>query len=190
MEKQAVSTKDLWRPYRSSWEDAAGAPPPTYEASSNDVPPDYTTTDALVYAASLPFADSPNATNGTKPRIQPCIEPSCIPNRTFDVKVDFSGEEGFRTHAGKKAKKAAAAAQKSKWADSDDEDKKKDEGGDGADGGSNGGGDAGGDGGDAGGDDGDDWFGGGGKKKDKKKKKKNAWEVSLWYISRRVVALD
>jgi hypothetical protein len=157
-------------------------PPPSYEESLADVPPDYTGTDAAAVVNSLVDAklglDFPDAAATCRDS-----------QRRSDAKLDFNQPHGIRYHA-KKAKKAAKTAQKAAWAD-DDGDKKEEPpaddgaGGD-AGGGDAGGGDAGGDaggGGDGGGDPpggdgGDDpediWGAAGGGKK-KKKKKKNAW---------------
>jgi hypothetical protein len=110
------------------------------------------------------------------------------PNRlldgALDVSVDFTSEDGFRTHAKKKAaKKQTQTAQKSAWGGSDNGENKDGNadgenggGGDGDNGGrdaggDNGGGDPPGDGGD-GGDDDDGWGTFSSGKKDKKKKKK------------------
>jgi hypothetical protein len=146
-------------------------PPPSYEDSLNDLPPEYVSTDAL--ATTKLFWDVSCPGSGSK--------------MFSDAgKVDLGAIEGIREHANKKAKKAAKQAAKDKWADDDNEEKKEDAPADG--GGGGGGDDAGGDGGagaggdpPGGGDGGDnndeDWsFGGGGSKKNKKKKKKNAWE--------------
>lgn len=154
------------------------AAPPAYEDCLNDVPPDYTTTDALATAQilrdseiiDLPFED----------RKAKDVQIKSI-QYLGDVKVDFTETDNIRTHANKKAKKAAKAAQQAKWADSDNEDKKDGEDGGAGDENKDGGGDAGagGDGGGdppgggGGGDDDDEWWNGGGggkKKKDKKKK--------------------
>jgi len=157
-------------------------PPPSYEDSLADVPPDYTGTDAVAVISSLVdvkidlgFPDA--AAAATRRDSQ----------QSSDDKLDFNQPYGIRSHA-KKAKKAAKAAQKEKWADDDGEKKEEppaDDGAGGDAGGGDGGGDAGGggDGGDGGGDPpggdgGDDpediWGAAGGGKK-KKKKKKNAW---------------
>ena len=175
------------------------APPPSYEECLHDVPPDYTTTDALANA-SLEHDGDLRATEQKLGWRPPQGEQWRF--REGDVKVDFGDIENIRTH-GKKKKKQAS---NNFWADSDNEKEKEgaaggaggDDNGEGGDAG--GGRDAGGAGGDppgggAGGDDGDDfWNAAGGGKKNKKKKKsvrliseramrhannmcrKNAWE--------------
>lgn len=160
-------------------------PPPTYEESICDTPPDYTTTDKL--ARHCDYADV-KAAFATVRTIQPkSTSPRHVISYQDDLKIDFSDPGNIRSHVSKKkAKQAAKEAQAAKWADSDQEGDK-----DGADGekggddnGSNGGAGAGGSGGDPPGGDGDkdkdedDWWNDGAKsKKDKKKKKKNAWYV-------------
>lgn len=161
-------------------------PPPTYEDSLLDCPPDYTGTDAHAIAQVTPETklDLPDSCKASARR-RPTQHAGYFGN---DVKIDLTQPQGIRSHANKKAKKAAKAAQNAKWADDDDGEKKEegDAGGDGGAGGGNdaggaGGGDGGGDppgGGEGGGDDDDFWgTAGGGKKKKDKKKKKNAWFV-------------
>ena len=155
--------------------DLFSRPPPSYEESLADVPPDYTGTDAAAVVNSLVDVklrlDFPDA-----------IATSRDSQRRSDAKLDFNEPYGIRYHA-KKAKKAAKTAQQAKWAD-DDGDKKDEppaDDGAGGDAGGDGGGDAGGgDGGGEppggdGGDDPDDIWGAAGGGKKKKKKKKNAW---------------
>lgn len=159
-------------------------PPPPYDDSLLDLPPDYTGTDA--YAAvritpetRLDLLEPPKSRTSQRPTRGAGYVGT-------DLKIDLTQPQGIRSHANKKAKKAAKAAQNAKWADDDDGEKKEegDAGGDGGAGGGDdaggaGGGDGGGDppgGGDGGGDDDDFWgTAGGGKKKKDKKKKKNAW---------------
>jgi uncharacterized membrane protein YgcG len=173
---QDISAKDnvereLFRPYGEVRPRAV--PPPTYEESLLDLPPDYTNTDSLAAVDSLclfqnvfesfALADAKSARSTS----------------TVYVDIDLSKVEGIRQHANKKAKQAAKKAQQAKWMDSDNEENKDGtaDGGDGGD--ANGGGDAGGGGADppGGGDGGDedDWWNSGPKKKKDKKKKKNAW---------------
>lgn len=183
-----VAGRELWRPYgllRSHGVENGLLP--SYEDCIQDLPPDYTATDSLANAHNLQDADV--ATNRAETRKSHSTAHQLL-GQVVDVKVDFTAEEGFRTHAKKKAKKAAAASQRNKWADNSGDEGEKEGGADGADGGGGddaaggdaGGGDGGGEppggGDDNNGDDGDDWYGGGGKK-NKKKKKKNAWEVSV-----------
>lgn len=149
-------------------------PPPSYDESVADLPPDYTGTGALAVAQSL-----------VDVKLGPGLEnaQSRDSKRRSDDKVDLTQPQGVRYHANKKAKKAQKAAQKDKWADDDGE--KKEEapppddgaggGGDAPAGGDGAGGDPPGDGGDGNGEDPDDIWGAVGGKKNKKKKKKNAW---------------
>ena len=152
--------------------------PPSYEECVADVPPDYTTTDALAIVQGLVDVKLDLGLPEAGLRQS---------QRRTDIKVDLTEPKGIRYHA---KKKKGAAAKKNAWAE---EEEKKEEappaddgagddagGGDGAGdagggdaGGGDGGGDPPGDGG--GGEDPDDIWGavGGGKKK--KKKKKNAW---------------
>jgi hypothetical protein len=169
-----VTRRDLFKPCGTARPPAI-VPPPTYEESLADLPPDYT--DTATTAAVCTRSDVKDSAdfNGDQ-KLHP-------ESRSLPSDFDVSEIDGIRSYANKKAaKKAAKAAQQAKWADSDNEENK-DEGADGGDGGS-GGGDggsgAGGDGGDppGGGDGGDDdWWNTGNSKKDKKKKKKNAWAV-------------
>ena len=179
--KPNVGAYDLFRPYRAATWDIAG-PPPSYEDSFQDVPPDYTATDAFANAQNLQNATIPSGIE-PQPRKRTTGNPSLLGQ--VDVKIDFSNIENIRSHGKKKAKQATKQAQLSKW--DDDGEEKKDDDGDGGDGGSaggNGGGGAGSGGDDGGGgkppgdggDDDDEWWNAAdaGGKKSKKKKKKNA----------------
>lgn len=167
-----VARRELFKPCGTVR--PAHVPPPTYEESIQDLPPDYSETGAIATACVWKDARDVLLGNGDQ-KFHPDVK---------DMPGDFdvSQIDGIRSCANKKAKKAAKAAQQAKWADSDNEENK-DEGGDGqdGDGGGDGGSGAGGDGGDppGGGDNGDDdeWWNTGNSKKDKKKKKKNAWAV-------------
>lgn len=171
--KQSTATRELFRPYCTALPFAV--PPPTYEESIQDLPPDYTDTDgqAIVQLCLITVEakedDSIHA-QGHWNEGKPCSQPSRSGKSASEI--DWSQIEGVRSHANKKAKQAAKKAQQDKWADSDNEDKQSG-GADGGDGGDNGGGDGGsGAGGDApdgsgGGDDADDWGGWGSSKKDK-----------------------
>lgn len=151
---------------------------PAYEEAVDDLPPDYTATDALAQAqAFLP--------------LYLALEPqwksahSATPKRGLQnrdtILIDWTGNENFRKHVSKKQKKAQQRAQQAKWADSDNEGEGAKDGGEGGgddadnnshDGsGGAGGGDGDGNGG-GGGDDEGDWDDGGGKKKKKGKKGK------------------
>jgi hypothetical protein len=183
-----VPSPELWLSPSQSY----GLPPPSYDDTIADLPPDYTTTEALATAQTpqdTPFGPSlcSNVLN--------CLPLTCNTSPTsiyFDQKsfhayinLGFS-EEGVRSHAKKKkgpAKKAAF-----NWDDEGDEMKENDlaggsGGGDGggdppADGGAaGGGGGTGGDGGDGGDGDKDkneedDWGAWGTSKKSKRKSKK------------------
>ena len=165
-----VTRRELFRPCGTV--KPAVVPPPTYEESLQDLPPDYTDTGAV---ATVCF------TNDAKDSVIRDGDQQFHPDvKDVPGDYDFSELDGIRSYAGKKAKKAAKAVQQAKWMDSDGEENKG-EGGEGQDG--NGGGDgdggsgAGGDGGDPPGGGDDDWWNAGNSKKDKKKKKKNAWDV-------------
>jgi len=152
-------------------------PPPSYEESLIDLPPDYTLTDALAVRAALHGKDG----------LIDTLHAVSMAAKTQggSEKVDWTSTEGVRNYVSKKQKKAAKQAQQSKSMDSDNEEKKGDDGGgdggdgaQGGDGGGDGGAGAGGDppGGGDGGDNEEDWFTNAGGKKGKKKKKKNAFE--------------
>lgn len=166
--------RDLFRPYQCKRAD--NLPPPTYEESLLDLPPDYTSTDSLAVVSSLVSVASVE-----KPAVMAEKPSSRLPCVPVEEKVDLSALEGIRSHAGKKAKQAAKKAQQAKWMDSDNEGDKAADGDAGNGDGGGSGGDAGGAGaggdppGDGGNDDDDWWNTGASKKKDKKKKKKNAW---------------
>lgn len=165
-----VTRRELFKPCGTV--KPAVVPPPTYEESLQDLPPDYTNTEAV---ATVCFRndDKDSVIRNGDQQFHPDVKD--VPGD-----YDFSELDGIRSYAGKKAKKAAKVAQQAKWLDSDNEENK-DEGSEGQDG--NGGGDgdggsgAGGDGGDPPGGGDDDWWNAGNSKKDKKKKKKNAWDV-------------
>lgn len=166
--KQDVVPRDLFTPQRGPFRDTQ--PPPPYEDSANDLPPDYHATEAPATAHFL----------GLSPFLKEKLEHSSE-QRSGSRDVDWTSPEGIVSHSKKNKKAAQKQAQQNKWAGDDDEEKKDGtaEDGAGGDGGAGDGGDAGGTGGDPPGDppggDDDDWAVGGGKK-NKKKKKKNAWE--------------
>lgn len=184
--KEALSSKDvtrqeLFKPCGTVKPE--NVPPPTYEESIADLPPDYTDTAAVATVCNKSDSKDGATCNGHE-KLHP---DSVDPPADFDV----SEIDGIRSYANKKAKKAAKAAQQAKWADSDNEENKDEgaEGGDGGSGGGDGGSGAGGDGGDGGGDppgggDDDEWWNTGNSKKDKKKKKKNAWDVRCFWTDR------
>lgn len=170
------AVRELFRPYGEVRPSAV--PPPTYEESFSDLPPDYTSTDALVTVGYIGYAaDAIASQDGKAGKTSTALGPF-----EATVDIDLSTITGIRECANKKAKQAAKQAQQAKWNESGDEGNANGGAG-GADGDQNGSGDGAGAGGDApgGGDGGgggdDEWFngaGGGNKKKDKKKKK-NAW---------------
>ncbi|TKA65351.1 hypothetical protein B0A49_08104, partial [Cryomyces minteri] len=148
------------------------SPPPPYEDSVFDAPPDYTDTESLVTARlgfdpECPPPPYRTSRQPTEPRL-------LLRDPTPKSAIDFSATDHFRTHGKKKAKAAAKKAQSDKWGDDDDEEKPPGEDGE-HNGDSGGGGDDNG-GGAGGGDDGDDWNDGGKKKKGKKKKNAFSWD--------------
>ena len=166
------ATRELFRPYGTARPEPG--PPPTYEESIHDVPPDYTTSDAL---ATAQIGNDAKISRNGNAYVDLKLPYHGHELHELHMDVDISELEGIRSFANKKAKKAAKQAQMSKWADSDNEEGKDGtvDGGEGGDG--NGGGDGGAGASGDGGEDGDDWWAeAGSKKKDKKKKKKNAWE--------------
>lgn len=177
---------ELWNPASRT----AGTPPPSYDDAVADLPPDYTSTDALAYAQSPEYTPFPSLNASFCSNVPNCLRLSCdtspssslfFDEKSLYVDIDFGfSEEGVRSHAKKNKNKNAA---KKPAASSVTDDSKKDEepagSGDGAGGdppadGGAGGGDGGdGSGGDKGaGDDGD----GSGKKKTKKELKKEEEE--------------
>lgn len=87
---------------------------PTYVESIQDVPPDYTTTNALATAYTTNVGIEANTCDLGCQKFDLGVG-------NLHVEVDFSDVEGIRSHANKKAKKAAKEAQQAKWADSDGE---------------------------------------------------------------------
>ena len=161
-------TREIFKPYGTT--QPIDVPPPTYEESIQDLPPDYITNETFA-AAQLPNYATVASKDGVCHRQKPDSCENYFPE--VYVTVDWSEVEGIRSFANKKAKQAAKKAQQAKWADSDNEDNQSG-GADGdEDGNDNGGGDGGsGAGGDApdgnGGDEPDDWMNGwGSNKKDK-----------------------
>ena len=179
---------DLW----ISSSPAEASPPPSYGDSIADLPPDYTTTDALATAHILDYTLFPSLNPSVASSVPACLRWSgaTSPNSSIilDEKlvfpdIDFSNcdPENIRTHAKKKGK-GGAAKKTTPANDGGNEEEKKDglvgeenAGNGGNDGGNDGGagGGAGGDGGEGGGDDFGDWDDG---KKKKGKKGKKAQE--------------
>jgi hypothetical protein len=169
---QSAHSPDLWN-------DASrglGFAPPSYDESVADLPPDYTPTDAPVYARTPNYTPFPSLNASICSNVPNCLRlsrdtsPSSslfLDEKSLYADVDFGfSEEGVRSHA-KKSKKAAAKKPAISNA-LDDGDKKPDE----APAGGDGGGDPPADGGAGSGDGGD----GGDDKKGKKKSKKEAEE--------------
>jgi hypothetical protein len=153
---------DLWNEASRSF----GSPPPSYDDSVADLPPDYTRTDALAFVQSPEYTPFSSLNASICSNVPNCLRLSrdTSPGSSlfFDEKslyadIDFGfSEEGVRSHA----KKKKAAAKKNNISNALDDGDKNDGAAGGGDGG---GGDAPADG--AGGDGGDDKKGG---KKSKK----------------------
>lgn len=159
--------------FPESWSPAPrnyGSPPPSYDESIADMPPDYTSTDALAYAKTPDYLPFPSFRASSRSSVRNGLRKrnASSPTTSFflDVKspyvdIDFGySETGIKSHAKKKAK-AAAKPKPAAAATPADEGKKEEEAG-----GGDGGGDPPADSG-AGGDGGD---GDKGKKKTKKEK--------------------
>jgi hypothetical protein len=174
-----------------------GQPPPSYDDTFADLPPDYTTTDALATVQTPEYTPFPSLNPSLCSNVPNCLRLSCDTSPTSSLYLDekllyadigfgFS-EDGVKSHA--KKKKAPAKKAVNSW-DEDDNKKKEEEGAGGEGGGDNGGGDPpadGGAGGAGGGDDGnggnggvgggaDDWGDAWDTGKKKKKKGKKAQE--------------
>jgi len=155
---------DLWNEASRSF----GSPPPSYDDSLADLPPDYTCTDALASVQSPEYTPFSSLNASICSDVPNCLriihDTSRDSSLYFDDKslypdIDFGfSEEGVRSHA--KKKKGAGAAKKPTISNALDDGDKNDGAAGGGDGG---GGDAPADG--AGGDGGDDKKGG---KKSKK----------------------
>jgi hypothetical protein len=181
---QSAPSSDLWNEASRSF----GSPPPSYDDSVADSPPDYTSTDALAFAKTpeyTPFSSLNASICANVPNcLRLCRDTSSnsslfLDQKSLYVDIDFGfNDAGVKSHAKKKAK---AAAKKPAVSNAiDDGEKKKEEetagGGDGA------GGDPPADGGAGGGDDGDKGGGddsGSGKKGKKKTKKETEEEERL-----------
>lgn len=144
------------------------APPPAYEESLRDIPPDYTSTDELARSNASYLSHDHKCDHSLRSR------PA---TNAVDDKIDLTQPHNIRQHVNKKAKQAQKKAQQAKWADSDDEAKKDEPAEEEKGAGGNGGAGAGGSGDPPGGGDDDWWNDGnnGGGKKNKKNKKKNTW---------------
>lgn len=168
--------------------EAYGPPPPSYDDSIEDLPPDYTATDALAVAHAPQYTffptliASPRSCPGTSPSMDPTSSLYTDEKPSY-IDIDFGfTNDGVKSHAKKKnnkggAKKAAPVEEKKEEppADAGAGDGKGDPP---ADGGAGGGG-SGGDGGDEKKDDdgwGDDAWGTAGSKKKKGKKTKKEEE--------------
>ncbi|OCK77876.1 hypothetical protein K432DRAFT_108150 [Lepidopterella palustris CBS 459.81] len=168
-------------------------PPPSYDDSCADLPPDYASTDALASVQIPDYSLFPSLNPSLVSSVPACLRWSgaTSPNSSIlDEKfgypdVDFSNcdPENIRTYAKKKAKQAAKQTQQSKWSGGNGDDgEKKEEGATGGDENGDAGGGDGGAGGNGGGGDGDgggggdDWGGWDDGKKKKKGKKGKAQE--------------
>jgi hypothetical protein len=170
---QPAHSPDLWNEASRTF----GSPPPSYDDSIADLPPDYTSTDALAYARSPDYTLFPSLDASICSNVPNCLRLSCdtspssslfLDEKSMYMDIDFGfSEEGVRSHAKKKNNKAAVKKPAMSNA-LDDGDKKPDE----APAGGDGGGDPPADGGAGSGDGGD----GGDDKKGKKKSKKEAEE--------------
>jgi hypothetical protein len=170
---QPTPSPDLWNEASRSF----GCPPPSYDDSIADLPPDYTFTDALAFAHTPEYTPFSSLNASICSNVPNCLRlsrdtsPSSslfLDEKSLYADIDFGfSEEGVRSHAKKKNNKAAA--KKAVPSNALDDGGKKDEE---AAGGGDGGGDppadggAGGDGDGSGGDD----------KKGKKKSKKDLEE--------------
>jgi hypothetical protein len=167
---QSTPSPDLWNEASRSF----GSPPPSYDDSVADLPPDYTSTDALAFAKTPEYTPYSSLNASICSNVPDCLRLSrdtspgsslFLDEKSLYPDIDFGfSEEGVRSHAKKKKGAAAAAAPKKAPAD---EGKKDDAAGSG-----DGGGDPPADGGAGGGDGGS----GGDDKKGKKKSKKEQEE--------------
>jgi hypothetical protein len=146
------------------------SPPPSYDDTIADLPPDYTTTDALATAQTPEYTPFPSLNPSICSSAPNCLRLSCdtspsssfyLDEKSLYAKIDLGFcEDAVRSHA-KKKKGAAAKKNTFSW-DDDEEKKKEEEAAGGSGGGDNGGGggdppaDGGAGGGDGGGDGGDD----------------------------------
>jgi hypothetical protein len=180
-----ISSPELWNDASRSY----GSAPPSYHESFADLPPDYTSTDALAFAQTPEYTFFPSLNASLCSDVPNCLRLSCDSSPSssifFDEKslyadIDFGfNDEGVRSHAKKGKNKPAAKQTPTPAQTSGDGDKKKDEEATGS--GDNSGGDPPADGGGGGGDGGD---GGGGDKGNndepvtsKKAKKKTKKEI-------------
>jgi chemotaxis protein histidine kinase CheA len=125
--KPVVEPRELFRPGRGT-KTLDVTPPPSYEESAQDAPPDYTRTDAIAIAQDV-CNDQISTLHGRERRSQAGSD--SLVKYPCDVKVDFSASENVRMHA-KKKKGPAAKPSAAKWYESDDE-KEKAPAGDGGD---------------------------------------------------------
>jgi hypothetical protein len=125
--RQHIEPRELFRPDRGT-KTLDVTPPPSYEESAQDAPPDYTKTDTIAIAHDV-CCDQTSALHGREQRNRDGS--TSLVQSPFDVKVDFSASEKVRMRA-KKKKGPAAKPSAAKWFESDDE-KEKAPAGDGGD---------------------------------------------------------
>jgi hypothetical protein len=167
--EQQSEPRDLFRPDRGTTA-LDVAPPPSYEESAQDAPPDYTATDAVAVVQDVCCLHI-SALHGREQRKR---EPTSQTQSPFDVKVDFSASENVRMRA-KKKKAPAAKPAAAKWFE-DDEEKKEETPADDGGGDKGGAGDSGSGAGGSGG--GDDGAGGGGGGGDDNNNEDDAWATA------------
>lgn len=179
---QSSLSPDLWNQKSRT----VGSPPPSYDDSVADLPPDYTDTNALAFVQTPEYTPFPSLNASICSDVPNCLRlsrdtsPSSslfLDEKSVYVEIDFGFDEsGIKSHA-KKNKKAAAKKPAASNA-IDDSSNKPEEAPAGGDGG---GGDPPADGGAGGGDGGDGGSGGddAGKKGKKKSKKDKEEEERL-----------
>ena len=112
-----ISATDLWI---GSFLCNDANPPPSYDDSVTDLPPDYTSTDALAVAQTPEYTPFPSLNASFYSDVPNCLRVSCntsptssllLYEKSFYADIDFRfNDDGVRSHAKKKktaAKKAA-----------------------------------------------------------------------------------
>jgi uncharacterized membrane protein YgcG len=110
-----VPSAELWNKPSSH-----ALPPPSYDDTIADLPPNYTTTDALASAQTPEYSPWPSLNPSLCSKVPNCLRLSCdtspassfyFDNKSLYADIDFGfSEEGVKSHA--KKKKAAAPAKK------------------------------------------------------------------------------
>ncbi|KAJ4367507.1 hypothetical protein N0V83_007090 [Neocucurbitaria cava] len=128
-----VPSPELWTPASRSY----GIPPPSYDESIADVPPDYTSTDALASVRTPECSPFPSLNASLCSEVPNCLRISNNTSPTsslfFDEKslyadIDFGySDAGIKSHAKKNNKKNAAKKAPAASSPVDDGDKKKEE---------------------------------------------------------------